>query len=184
MAPKPGGIRIVGLDKLRRAARGWKGDFDPTQRQVKVLFGALGRKLRDDVRRRITTQGDGSWAPLSKWTRARTGRRKALITERRRVVFIVKPKRLDIVYLERSSEWDLTSHHRGFTTPGFRGKKAVIPLRNPSALGVKGNSITIFSAKPSKVPARPVWTPRNKILRILKPITSAWVRKQLEKRAR
>lgn len=183
MALKPG-ITFVGLDKIRRAARGWKDDFQPNKRQVKVLFGALGRKVRDDVRKRITTQGDGSWAPLSKWTRARTGRRKALITERSRVTFIVKPNRVEIVYIERSNNWNLTKHHRGFKNSGFSGKKVTIPLRNPGALKVSGNSLTILSAKPSVVPARTVWTPAGKLRRIALPVVNAWARKQLEKRAR
>lgn len=177
-------VTVVGLEKVKAALRGWEDDFEPGKRQVRVLFGRIGRVLRDDVRDRISSQGDGgSWKKLSKWTRARTGRRKALITERSRVTYIVKPRRLEIAYAERSSQWNLTKHHHGFQTPGFRGKKAVIPLRNPGPLGAKGNALTIFSAKPSVVPARPIWTPETKLLRIVNPITRVWVNQQLSKRA-
>lgn len=178
------GITIIGLDKIRKAVKGWSDDFNPNKRQVRVLFNRLGRPLRDDVKARITSQGEGTWPALSKWTRARTGRRKALLTERSRITFLTKPRRLEIVYLERSRDWNLTKHHRGFTTKGFSNKKVTIPLKNPRPLGTTKKALTIRQAGPSIVPARPVWTPPGKVLRIMQPIVSRWTREQLEKRAK
>lgn len=177
-------VEIVGIEKFTRAVRGWSKDFDPPKRNVQVLFGRLGRALRDDVRNRITTQGGGSWAPLGKWARARTGRRKALITERSRVKFSKRPNSVRIFYAPRSDKWDLTDHHEGFTTPGFSGKKLTIPLRNPSALKVKGSSITILSAKPSVVPARKIWTSPPRALAIARPIIHRWATDIIRKRAK
>ncbi len=183
MALRRPGVTIIGIEKLKKAVRGWRSDFEPSKGQVKVLFFSLGRAVRDDVKKRITSQGHGKWKPLSKWTKARTGRAKALITERSRVKFIVKPRRVEIGYAPRSSDWNLTKHHHGFRTSGFKGKKVTIPLRNPAALKTKGNSITILSAKPSVIPARTIWTPTGTLLRIAHPIISRWTRRQLEKRA-
>jgi hypothetical protein len=181
----PASIKFVGLDRLKRGVRGIDDDFTPTKRQVRVLFGALGRAVRNDVRKNITTQGNGSWDKLSKWTRARTGRRKALVTERSRIKFRIRnTRRVEIGYEERESGWNLTDHHRGFTSSGFKGKKVVIPLRNPKPLGVTDDKITILSAKPSVVPSRKVWGSLNRTVKIVRVVANRWMKQIVAKRVK
>lgn len=178
----PASVAFIGADRLRRGIRGLDDDFTPTKREMRILFGALGRTMRNDVKKNITTQGQGSWPKLSKWTRAKTGRRKALITERKRITFVIKPRRVEIGYQERSADWNLTKHHRGFTTTGFKGKKVTIPLKNPRPLGIKSETITILSAKPSVVPARNVWGTLRRTVKVGKVVTNKWMLRIVQKR--
>lgn len=178
-------VRIVGMKALRRAFAAYAREFEPTSSQGRVLLNRLGRGGRTLVRRQITTQGGGSWEPLSKWTQARTGRRKALITERERVTFRRKPRSVEIVYAERENGWNLTSHHKGFTTGGFKNKKVTIKLVQPSKLGLSRGGVTIRQAKPSKVPARNVWTDERTIYnQVVEPITNKWALSILNKKGR
>jgi len=147
------------------------------------LFNRIGRGLRDDARRRITTQDGGNYAPLSKWTRARTGRRKALVTEKKNIGFKMIGGRLLIGHT--ATGWNISMHEKGFITPGFKGRTVTIPLRNPSALkNVKGNTITIRGAKASIVPARRVFPNENEAVTIIKPIINDWLNKIVKRAAR
>lgn len=171
-------IRVTGIVETQRGIKQIMRNVNKT----KTLFSRLGRGLRNDARRRITTQDGGQYAPLSKWTRARTGRRKALTTEKKNISFMMIGSRLLIGHT--ATGWSLNMHEKGFITPGFSGKSVTIPLRNPSALkNVKGNSITIRGAKASVVPARRVFPNEGEAVTIIKPIIEDWLNKII-KRAR
>lgn len=177
-------VLFVGMDKIKLAIRGLDNDLTVTKPEMRRLLGTIGRASRDYVRKRITTQGDGNWPKLSKWTRARTGRRKALVTERLRIVHRLKPRKAEVAYMERSSDWNLTMHHKGFTQPGLKDKTVTVPLRNPGALRWKKNAITFRNSKDSVVPARDVWGKLNDHREIAGTATVAWIRRILAKRAR
>lgn len=146
-------IVLTGVKETKSAVRKIRRQMSKTG----PLYTRIGRALRDDARKRITTQDNGNYDPLSKWTRARTGRRKALITERQNISFKVIGGTLIIGHTAKGN-WNIQMHERGFVTPGFSGKAVTIPLKNPNALkDVKGNSITIRGAKASVVPARRVF---------------------------
>lgn len=151
-----------------------------------VLMGRLGRAFRDDARLRITNQDGGNYAPLSKWTRARTGRRKALVTEKKNISFIVSgAKSIVVIGHTAKGDWSLNMHEKGFVTPGFSGFSTIIPLKNPSALsGVRGNRITIRGAKPSIVPARRVYATKVEATTIIRPIIEDWLRKIIRRAAK
>lgn len=177
-------IKVLGLPELKAALAGYERAFNPNSREQRALFNQLGRAGRDLVRNQITTQGRGTWKPLSKWTQAKTGRRKALITERNRITFRVKPRRVEIVYEERSNDWNLTKHHKGFVNQGFQGKVVTIPLKRPSALGLTRTAITIRKARPAEVPARNVWTDLPTLRNMTETIASKWVLDVLRKRGK
>lgn len=118
----------------------------------------LGRALRDEVRRRFTTQGDGSWAPLSPWTVATTGRRKPLIGLRDRIHSRIVGDDVAEVYFDApSDEWSIDMHDKGFISPAVEGKRMAWSLARPSAVGMRRQYISLQSRGASIIPARRVW---------------------------
>lgn len=102
------------MKRARRMFQHAAGDLtgaSPVMRRK--LLNKLASRGRDMTRKNITTQGKGTWAPLSKWTRAQTGRRKALITLR---PFIVAKKattrglKASVVFRSPGG-FTLTQHH-------------------------------------------------------------------------
>lgn len=156
-----------GFNKLRRGLS-----------NQKVVVNRLGRAFRDDARRRITSQGGGTWEPLSKWTMARTGRRKALVTEKKNITFKVIGNRL-LVGHESGGGWSLQDHEKGFTTPP--DVPATIKLKRPGLLGMEGNSIHITRAKPSVTPARRVFATEAEANNLVGPIVEKWVREIIKR---
>lgn len=134
----------------------------------KALLNRLARAGQKASRRAITTQGGGTWAPLSNWTKAQTGRRKPLVTLRK----FIGVKRANSAATKSATvfrspgAFTLTQHHEGFTEPAS-GTVVKIALRRPTALGKKlaGKvNITFKDNREKSVPARPVW-PRGRKLR-------------------
>lgn len=147
------------------------------------MLNRLGRAGRDYARNQITTQGDGEWAPLSKWTRAKTGRRKALITERPRIKYVVRQGSVAIVHAATSPERSLSRHAKGFTRPAVN-KPVYIPLRLPSLLGVSGPGIYLpKGTKATKTPPRNVWGTQKKVNKLVRPVVEPWVRQVLNRKA-
>lgn len=160
-----------GIDKIMRDVK-----------KTKVLLNRLGRAFRQDARTRITTQNVGSYPKLSKWTRARTGRRKAFVNEKKNITFRASNNIVQIGH--NASGWSLADHEKGFTTPGFSGMAITIPLKNPKALrDVTGHSITIRGAKESVVPARRVFATKGEGLIIIKPIAETWIKNIVKRSA-
>lgn len=175
-------VSFVGLDRAKRSIRGLGDDLVVTKGEVRTLLRALGRGGRDIAKKQITTQGGGNWPKLSKWTRARTGRRRALTTERERITFRLKPAKAEVVYAERSNDWNLTKHHKGFTTKGTRNKRVTVPLRNPAVLRVKRPAISFKNSQDSVTPARNVWGTQAQHNAMAQAETDRWVRRLIAKR--
>jgi len=154
----------LGLSKIRRSLR-----------NNNAFLRSVGRELRDDARRRITTQDGGSYPKLSKWTRAKTGRRKALITERNNIQFRLVAGVLQIGH-EGSGGWELTSHEKGFTLPGLA---EMFTVKRPNFLApgrnLKGDQVTVFGKRPSKVPARRVFPTQAEANVILVREAEKWI---------
>lgn len=172
-----------------------KKGFNQINRDIKrtsVLFNQLGRSLRDDAKKRITTQDGGQYAPLSKWTKARTGRRKALITERPGITFIAKKDFVLIGHVpskgsttgQESKSWNLGMHERGFTTPGSNRPTPVI-LKRPNYIKEprpKPGGLFIFrNTKPSVTPARQVFANPYQARAIVGRIARKWLAKILKR---
>lgn len=172
-------ITITGVTATKKGIRNIIRDLKKTG----VVYNRLGRALRDDARNRITTQDNGNYDKLSKWTRARTGRRKALITERKNINFRISGGTLVIGHSAKG-DWNIEMHEKGFRTPGFSGRSVTIPLKNPRALkNVSGNSITIRGAKESVVPARRVFSTEAEATRIGEPIVVRWIKDIIKRNA-
>lgn len=141
----------AGLIKLK--VRNLGNDVSVGKGKLNVLLRAIGRKSRDQVRKNIT--GQVGFEKLSKWTRAKTGRRKSLLPLRKMITFRLKPKSVEVGIVPISSEWNATKHHRGFNNPPEG--RVVLNLKNPRALKVSGQWFSFNDTKGSDVPARPIW---------------------------
>jgi hypothetical protein len=164
-------VTVVGLDNLRGALSELEVAFGDGARGRRQLLTRLTRAFRDATRNNISRQsGNGvSWKRLSNWTVAKTGRRKALITLRDRIKTQVN-KNAGIVYFEQDHpRWNLTMHHKGFTSRAVKGKRMSIPIRFPainiagrtrnlvSTNDALGSRLVITKRKASVIPPRPVW---------------------------
>lgn len=119
---------------------------------------SIGRSLRDAVRLRFTTQGHGTWAPLSSWTKARTGRRKALLPLRERIEFrVLGSTGAEVFFNPPAPGASIEGHHRGFVSPPVENKKMSVSLRAPQILGRSGSYIAFTNRRASLIPVRRVW---------------------------
>jgi hypothetical protein len=176
-------VRPIGITELQRTLKLIGKDFNPrTSKRIPVLYTRVGRALRDDARNRITTQGEGKWKPLSKWTRAKTGRRKALITERRNIIYQRKGAAVEVLHRSPSSQWSLNTHAAGFTRPAVR-KRVRIPLKQPKLLGVTTPYIILpRGSRASKTPARNVWGTVGQQRNVWLPEVRRWMQETMSKR--
>lgn len=174
--------RAIGIKEFQRTLKAIKKDLTPaTSKRIPVLNTRVGRGLRDAARQRITTQGDGKWKPLSKWTRAKTGRRKALITERKNIVYERTTTSVRIIHKSPSAEWSLNTHAKGFTRPAVR-KRVRIPLKQPKLLGVSKPYIILpRGSRATKTPARNVWGTVTEQRNTFIPIVRKWMRETMTK---
>lgn len=170
----------VGMVQARRmfqkTARDLTGSNPVMQ---KKLMNRLVSKARDMARRNITSQGQGTWEKLSKWTVAQTGRRKALITLRKHII-AVKAKgrgRSASVVFRSPGNFTLSQHHDGYKDPA-RGSVVKIDLIRPQALGLPAKTkVKAFVDKRSRnVPARRVWPEGRKLFLMLRRETRRWAR--------
>lgn len=176
-------LRIIGIERVSRKLKEYRQDYTATSAEQTRLMRMIGAGTRDYARARITSQGDGEWAPLSKWTRAKTGRRKALITERARIKYRLKDGGVELYHDSPSPSWSLKDHKRGFTRPAVRGK-VVIPLKVPSILGVNKPYIVLPKGSPATyTPPRAVYESDDKIMRkVVRPKIRLWLAEIRSKR--
>lgn len=170
-------IRLRNWFQARRAVTQLRTDISPTPKgRTGELWRIIGRELRNEARRNISSQDGGSYEPLSKWTRARTGRRKALVSERKHIHFRFRPARLE-VYYNMHRGFTLTQHHKGYTIKP-KNRKVSIPLRNPGLLNNKSwrkaKAATFVDRKPKKVPARKIWPDENKVVSVTTKAAFTW----------
>ncbi len=168
--------------QMLRQALGDLGGASPVMRRR--LLNRLVSRSRDMTRKNITSQGKGSWRPLSKWTMAQTGRRKALITLRKFIgVKKASPRALRAAVVFRSpGNFTLTQHHFGFKDKATGGIVR-LELKRPGALGLpsKVKSKTFVDKHSRDVPARPVWPSLSATLRMVRSEARKW-RREVDRR--
>jgi phage gpG-like protein len=170
-------VTIIGIEKLQGALKEVLEHVGSTARGRRKLMFRLGRGMRDATRRNITTQGDGTWKPLSRWTRAKTGRNKALITLRNRVKMDYNADQARVYFEKSSPYWDLTTHHTGRRSAAVRGKAMNIPLPSNTAgrISGAGSRLLIFNRKVSILPARKVWASKAQIEKETEKHIAGWL---------
>lgn len=143
------------------------------ERQLKrpqVVYGRASRHMRDYVRRTITLQGrKRNYIPLSQWTRARTGRVKALITLRSNIRSRFSSAAGEVYFQQRSPHWHIDQHHTGFISPAVINKRMIVPKSG-------GGILAVFTKrKASKIPAREVWPTKSEVTREVTRMFATWV---------
>lgn len=157
-------VTVIGINKLQGAIREVRNHVGDSPSGRRRLMNKMGLAMRNASRQNITTQGEGKWAPLSRWTRAKTGRRKALITLRERIKHDYNADQARVYFEQSSPFWNLDTHHFGRTSAGVRNTPMRIPLpRNSGQIAGAGLRILIFNRRASRIPARPVWASKKQI---------------------
>lgn len=179
------GIYVTGIEATKRGLRFISDALDGKNPRRATLLKRIGAALRDRARGNISDQSyEGqSWRPLSDWTRAKTGRFKALITEREKIKYDVDAQGLTLrVFHEQTDpNWTLTQHHKGFTSPAVTGKLMAFPLVRPNLVGI-GSKLAIFqSRKATKTPARPVWPSPAMIKKLVGPLIDLWMKENAKR---
>lgn len=167
---------------MMRQALGDLGGATPVMRRK--LLNRLVARARDMTRKNITTQGKGSWKPLSKWTVAQTGRRKALITLRKFVGVkkaTARAMRAAVVF-RSPGDFTLTQHHLGYKDEADGGVVR-LKLKRPGALGLpsKVTEKSFVDKRSRQVPARPVWPSTSATLRMVRREARKW-RREVDRR--
>ena len=173
-------FRTQGFDEVAAFMRELSKDVKPSSARVTVLLNRVGRALRDDARNRITTQNNGKWPKLSKWTRAKTGRLKALITERGKIKFKRWGRSGVAVGHESGGDWSLDDHVKGFTRPAVN-KRVVIPLKAPRYLGIKDKDYIVLpkGSPPTRTPSRNPYGTKRDMRAVFVPIVRVWMQEEV-----
>ena len=140
------------LREIEKELRADRGAFD------RVVMREAAKKLRKLVRTNLRTGGQGSWAPLARSTRERTGRTLPLSTLVNRIRFRSRARgtRYEVYFLQRSPNWDLTQHHNGYRVSATRNTRMAWRL-------AAGGTVVISNRKAFSVPARKVWPSQRKV---------------------
>lgn len=167
--------------------------------QKAVLFRSLGDALVNDVQERIRTSNRGTWAPASKWLRAKTGQSKVLLGAEKYIRAQITKNALKII--GKSGKWTLTQHHTGFEN-ALRDPseevdehgRVVIKIKDPRVLNLyvemrrkRDGSATprasVFAFAPKRAgrtPARQIWPTEAQANAISEPIASRWFAKVIQ----
>lgn len=154
--------------------------------QPLALMTLLGRAFRDDVRKRINSRDNGSWAPPSKWTRAKKRTNRALSGQAKKVSFTASARKAEVFYSGVSSKGksiSLTEHHFGKTLPAT-GALISIPIANPRPLSLPPGTTKFYFKwnKSSVVPRRKIWPDGpGEANRITDPIASRWLQDTVDR---
>lgn len=169
---------------------------NPTQR--KVLFRSLGDALVEDVKHRIITRDGGSWAPASKWSRAKSGQAYPTLLGAEKYVKSSITADGVTIYGDTRKGWTLTQHQEGFVNKlqdadeetDDRGR-VVIKIKDGRPLNLytelrskRGGGVAptaqVFAfipQRPGVTPGRRIWSTAAEADAIAQPIASRWFEK-------
>lgn len=159
---------------------------DKALSQPLALMTLLGRRFRDDVRNRMNSRDNGSWAPASKWTRAKKRTNRALAGQAKNVSFTASNNKTEVFYKGTNSKGksiNITEHHFGKTLPAT-GALVSIPIANPRPLSLPVGTTKFYFHwnKSSIVPRRKIWPDGpGEAQRIADPIVFRWVQDTVDK---
>jgi hypothetical protein len=146
---------------IRRLSRHFKVE-------QKLVVRNIGIALRDYIRSTVDRGGrKRPHAPLSDWTRARTGRRKPLRGISRGISYRSNDEEVVIYYSRETDGWDLTLHHTGWRIPARVGRM-VVPLAG-------GGRRVFMKAKSVRVPGREIWPTQKEVRDLVSGIVTRWI---------
>jgi hypothetical protein len=178
-------IEFKGLDEALRKFHGLDEELLAARPR---LFQVLGEALADNVKTRIITHDSGSWAPASKWSRAKTGYAyPTLLGAEKYVKFSMDQSTLRI-YGKTPPEWTLTMHHKGFWNkligddePTDRFGRVILKIKDGSPLDLPSAAVFLFVPQKAAVtPARKIWPTTEEAQAIANPIASRWLQQVLK----
>lgn len=146
-----------------REIRLFAKQFDTKDRRSRFNQLVVSRSTKDvkaKIQATFRSGGDGQWAPLTPWTRDRTGRSKPLRNMVRNFRTEVKPGRGKVFFDSPSREWDATMHHKGFKVG--RTSNTFMAWQN-NVGGVR----VLFNRKSFSVPARKIWPSNREVRKIV-----------------
>lgn len=135
-------------------------------RQQRIIFDRIGRMLRDATKEQMRSY---PYAPLSKWTKMRTGRSRPLQPLVKEIGYEASVKSVAIIHRNPSTRWSIQQHHLGYSIPPRIGRPVMrVPLH-------KGGAIFFTSARGAKVPARPVWLSESRTRQLTLGMLNSWL---------
>jgi hypothetical protein len=170
--------------QLQRAAR----NLERSLSNRNTLLRETSAALRDNVRKRIASQNNNSWAKASKWTRAKKNTNRALSGQAKNIRSRVMSSERAEVFYEGISKTTgksikITEHHFGYVLPAD-GQVTSIPILNPAPLRLAKNKNRFFFRwkNDSSIPARKIWPdgPRE-AENIVEPIALKWLNKMVDR---
>lgn len=128
----------------------------------------IGIGLRDYVRETVQMGGrKRPHAPLSWWTRQRTGRRKPLKGLERHFHYRSTSADAEVFFARPTYGWTIDMHHTGYKIPARQGFMAM-PLAS-------GGYIFMRNARASRVPAREIWPVQKEVRDLVSKIVTDWI---------
>jgi hypothetical protein len=129
----------------------------------------IGLTLREYVRETITRGGRRrTYAPLSWWTRQRTGRTRPLLPLRPGIKYTADSTTVTVFYDgDRVNPWDTWMHHGGYTIPARSGRMYV-PFR-------RGGGAFFTRARAAAVPAREIWPTQREVRDEVRAMVTRWI---------
>lgn len=161
--------------------------------ELPSLFRSLGDVYVADVKRRIVTSDGGSWAPASKWLRAKTGQSKVLLGVEKYIKARISNNKLSIVSTARS--FSLSDHDKGFTNavegPGEKHDehgRVVLNIKDGRPLNLYtemrkrrgvaapvSQTFAFIARKAGVTPARKIWPTVPEAISLGQPIGFKWL---------
>lgn len=171
-------ITIINDDQTEKALEQLGKDIRSRRR---TLMSRIGQSVRDDVRARIRTQNNGTWAKPGKWIKAKKDARKALSGTGKFVRSKSTKDRAE-VFGAMPGDWTFTQHDRGFTRAPS-GQRVTLNLKRPGALNLPSNQKTIsfVDKKPSTTPGRKIWSEEFQVKLIIEKEGRKWIREVARK---
>lgn len=150
-----------------------------TVRRRRGVMRKASGAVRDYMRDTITLQGRTTkWKPLSPWTKARTGRRKALLPLRPMLKNRWSNSSAEVFLDNPKGTFTLEQHHRGYSSRAVRNKKMVVPKAG-------GGILAIFvNRRISRTPARRIVPTKRETQKIINPIFTAWLANEAKRKWR
>ncbi len=157
---------VLNTRSLDKSIRGMIGYL----RRRGVFHRKAALHMRNYTRRTITMQGRRRpYKPLSRWQRAKTGRRKALLWAKPLIRSRGDQSAGVVFEAPTGGPYNIDQFHRGFTSKAVRNKRMVVPAKG-------GGILAAFSSrKKSKIPAREVWPTRREAKKELQPLLRRWI---------
>lgn len=138
------------------------------------VYDNIGRAMRRYIHDTIRMQGRrAAWKGLSDWTKARTGKRKALLGLIPLIQYRATSRSAQVIFAKTGARWKVEQHHRGYVAKAVVYKPSRKTMRVPIARG--GKPRFFKSRKKARTPSRKFIPTRGEINKVTLPIVEKYV---------